>query len=164
MVLASDPSTVWEWLGFVAIMGTLVGLVGHLVRQARRRDRARREAAKAIAASLPAGYRFRPESLRFRIIGGVVFVCAAVLAHRIGGATATAIAAAVVGFPLYAVALRHRSQHQRSIIRSVRRDAPDMNDEQLRDLVEALEYHHGDVEMRPLRRLLDRRLQGHATS
>jgi hypothetical protein len=56
---------------------------------------------------------------------------------------------AVVGLPLHAIALRHRSRHQRAIIRSVRDTAAEMNDDELRHLVEALEHHHGDVEMRP---------------
>jgi hypothetical protein len=163
VVFASDPTTASEWLGFAAIMLTLAGLVGYLVRQARSSRRARRDAANTIAASLPSEYRFRPESLRFRVMGGAAFVCATVLARVTGGPTAMVIAATIIALPLYSTALRHRSQHRREIIQSVRRDAADMDDEELRELVEALEFQHGDVEMRPLRRVLATRLQDHPT-
>jgi hypothetical protein len=162
VVLASDLSTVAGWLGIVAITATLAGLVGFLIRQARRRERDRRAKAAALTASLPVEYRFRPEPLRIRILVLAVFFGSLVAAPVLDSfmpyvAAGIAVTWGVLG------AERHRRQHRREIIESVRVAAPHMTDEQVRVLIDALELHHGTVEMRPLRELLGARLRDRPT-
>lgn len=162
MVFASDPSTVPEWLGFVALMATLAGLVGFLIRQARRRQRDRRAKAEALTASLPVEYRFRPEPVRIRILLLVIFF-ACLIAAPVLDSPIPYIVLGVAGTLFMLRVERHRRQHRREIIDSVPIAAPGMTDEQVRVLMEALELHHCTVEMRPLRELLGVRLRDRQT-
>jgi hypothetical protein len=156
VLFASDPTSGWAWLGFAALVLVLAGLIGYLVRQARRRGRARREEAEAIVAILPQEYRFRPEPLWWRVVGIVLIASASVAAGLLFGQARVLLALLVVGGPFYVIAMRHRSEHRREIIASVRASAAGMDRDELRQLVEALEFHHGEAEMRTLRRLLNR--------
>jgi preprotein translocase subunit YajC len=162
VVLASDPSTISEWLAFVAIMATLAGLVGFLIRQARRRQRDRRAKAAALTASLPVEYRFRPEPLRVRILLLVVVFGSLIAAPVLDSFIPYVVAGIAVTWATLG-AERHRRQHRQEIIESVRVAAPHMTDEQVRVLIEALELHHGTVEMRPLRELLGARVRDRPT-
>jgi hypothetical protein len=160
--LASDPSTVSAWLGFVAIIASLAGLIGFLLRQARRRQRVRRAKAAALTASLPVEYRFRSEPLRIRILLLAVFLGSLIAAPVLDSFVPYVVAGLAVTWQMLR-AERNRREHRREIIESVRVGAPHMTDEEVRVLIEALELHHGIVEMRPLRELLGARLRDRPT-
>jgi hypothetical protein len=158
VVLASDLANVFGWLGLVALMATLAGLVGFLIRQARRRERDRRAKAAALTASLPVEYRFRPEPLKIRILLVAVFVGGLIAAPALDSFIPYVVAGIAVTWVLVRVD-RNRRQHREEIIESVRLAAPHMTDAEVRVLMEALELHHGTAEMRPLRDLLGARLR-----
>jgi hypothetical protein len=128
VVLASDPSTVFEWLGFVAVVATLAGLVGFLIRQARRRERDRRAEAADLTASLPVEYRFRQEPLRIRILLLAVWVGCLIAAPVLDSFIPYVVAGIAVTWGILR-AERHRRAHRREIIESVRVAAPHMTDD-----------------------------------
>jgi hypothetical protein len=153
VLIASDPNSIGEWSAFAGIMLVLAGLVGYLLRESRRRGRARREAAEEIVAVIPSAYRYRVEPLWFRALGLGGPLVALLVGGAALGETAGFLACAGVGGPALTAALLNRCDHRRAVIAEVSERAPAMEPTELRRLVDALEFHYGE-EIRPLRRLV----------
>jgi hypothetical protein len=134
-------------------MSVLAGLVGYLVLQSRRRERARRAEASAIVAVIPPPYRRRREPLWFILLMAALHVAAVVVGSAMWGKVGAA-ASFGVGAPFLICLILNARDHTRNVIAAVLEEVPKMDREGLGALVEALEFLYGESELKPLRRLL----------
>ena len=114
--------------------------------------RARREEFQAIVAAIPSRYRRQRPGALWAALAALWFAAA-----LIGGWVwddLGRLAALVAGAPIVIALIRKDIRQKRTVIAGVSEEAPGMDEEELRSLVEALESYYGKAEMESLRELL----------